>query len=78
MCLVKITSVLIIVYFFFYKARVKAYVNSLTGIDGLRFTIKNYTPSETRMMLILGTLRILCTYLYPLHFYILYLLIFGR
>lgn len=57
MCLVKITSVLIIVYFF-YKARVKAYVNSLTGIDGLRFTIKNYTPSETRMMLILGTLRI--------------------
>ena len=58
MFLVKITAVLIVVYFW-YKARVKNHVSSLTGFDKLRFSKRDFTAQEKRMILIMGTLRIL-------------------
>lgn len=56
--MVKITAVLIVVYFW-YKGRTKMYINSLSNIDKLRFSIKNYTVSEKRMIVIFGTLHVL-------------------
>ena len=56
--MVKITAVLIVVYFW-YKGRTKIYINSLSNIDKLRFSIKNYTVSEKRMIVIFGTLHVL-------------------
>lgn len=58
MFLVKITAVLIVIYFL-NKAIIKNYVNSLTGFDVVRFSIHDFTKIETVMMLILGVLRIL-------------------
>lgn len=58
MFLVKITAVLIVVYFW-YKARVKNHVGSLTGFDKLRFSKRDFTAQEKRMLLIMGTFRIL-------------------
>lgn len=56
--MVKITAVLIVAYFW-YKGRTNMYINSLSYIDKLRFSIKNYTVSEKRTMVIFGILRIL-------------------
>lgn len=56
--MVKITAVLIVVYFW-YKGRTKMYINSLSNIDKLRFSIKNYTVSEKRMIVIFWTLHVL-------------------
>lgn len=56
--MVKITAVLIVVYFW-YKGRTKMHINSLSNIDKLRFSIKNYTVSEKRMIVIFGTLHVL-------------------
>lgn len=56
--MVKITAVLIVVYFC-YKGRTKMYINSLSNIDKLRFSIKNYTVSEKRMIVIFGILHVL-------------------
>ena len=52
--MVKITAVLIVVYFW-YKARVKNHVSSLTGFDKLRFSKRDFTAQEKRMLLIMGT-----------------------
>lgn len=56
--MVKITAVLIVVYFW-YKGRTKMYINSLSNIDKLQFSIKNYTVSEKRMIVIFATLHVL-------------------
>lgn len=58
MFLVKITTVLIVVYFW-YKARVKIHVNSLTGFDKLRFSVRDFTAQEKRMISFMVTFRIL-------------------
>lgn len=58
MFLVKITAVLIVVYFWC-KARLKTHVKSLTGFDITRFSICDFTAQEKRMILIMGTFRIL-------------------
>lgn len=58
MFLVKITAVLIVVYFWC-KAMIKTHVNSLTGFDIIRFSVRNFTAQEKIMILIMGTFRIL-------------------
>ncbi len=57
MNLIKITAVLIVIYFLF-KCIMKLYINSLNHLDKLRFGMSNFTVLEMIMLSIYGILRV--------------------
>lgn len=57
MNLIKITAVLIVIYFLF-KCIMKLYINSLSNLDKLRFGMNNFTVLEMIMLSMYGLLRV--------------------